>query len=74
MAKSKDVAYLLYDSNGQLIDWDINDEFMEFIQHELGFEHTTKQQVMEILVKHRADAEIISEDGKVIRPANAVIN
>lgn len=72
--RGRDVAYLLYDKDGNLIDWDISDEFMEFIHSELGFENTTKRQVMEILVKHRREAEMVSENGEIVRPANATIN
>lgn len=73
MTKSKDVAYLLYDSNGQLIDWDVSDDFMDYLGSE-GFEDVSKKQVMEILAKHRREAEMIDESGRVVRPANATIN
>lgn len=73
MTKSKDVAYLLYDSNGQLIDWDVSDDFMDYLRSE-GFEDVSKKQVMEILAKHRREAEMIDESGRVVRPANATIN
>jgi hypothetical protein len=68
----KTMGFVVLDSKGNLVEWGVEDEFMQHLKDE-GFD-VSKEEVLAILMKHQAQAEIVDEKGNVLRPENAIIN
>jgi len=67
-----DVAYILTDVNGNVLDWYISDELLELVSESLP--NVTKEQIKDALLRNTDKADLIDDDGNVIRPAGSIIN